>query len=1333
MDEVEASRQINLEMQVQCRNLGADANPVCGVFAIDAQTGELEFLAHTEVQRNAPHPKFHKLLDCHFYPGRNQKLQLNIYSAPWKDNIVDNSIKDEDRIGSVIIALDKAVPVNALDRHSFAPVSVELPLWHDTEPGLNDKLAAAGAHMKVAFKAAEHQPEQFFAGQGPQADQNIHQALAMMLAGGEFLKYPFGSSGAPQKRFVWYDKNDGPMGTVYWGESAKKKKDKKKSIPLHTVTGLFEQNQTDAFRKHHKSLGKERSTRCFSIVGKDRTLDLEAKSKEVVDAFMTGIHRILSGSGFGVKEVTTQDKDELLAAPVVKNTFMIRAKLRNLPAMPWSHDDSNDTLIAMSEKPLGKATFAALMQTEWQKGNSNPNFDTELVLPFTMPPANHPIKFNVFDHQINDKHLMGTSVVRLDFFYRYVGQEMMVKLRNAHDPKIDALLLEANAYMLLTAEAENPIPGFGVALATRGNFNSVIDEFKQRGEGGGDLRPSKLRPFFTRSTLAFLQAGAAVTCWTAVPDKWTGQCMVFFRSVEPCGQIVLCNEKSGDVDGMDRNGNPKDPLATIPMESITECRMGISEGQFLADKRKQAKSDCCFTLFFTLPPPADSKDASAAPAIGSMDLEAKDVGTAKAWATGIQEYISSVLEGREGDNDDDLFSFIKGGAKRGGGGIAGGAFGGKKLADGVEDDAAMAESLDEAFKPAEQGKLQASLMEDSDEEDDPNANAGRAPKAGAAGSSAAASARRYDDEDVDDVDLFGSDAPRQRKKKGKGGNDGGIPDAPGIPGAPPMAPPLMAPDIVMGAGAPPPPPGPPGAPGMGMPKYNGPKMKHIHWEVLAPSDGAEGTLWSLIQDDLDKEASKMLEELFKAAEIKAKVKDDKEDEKKGVRLLEGKRANNIEIVLKSFRMPNEALRDAILTVDQTILTQERITALLSMVPNPEEKALLKAYLKSGKPVDKLGVAEQFALYMLEIPRVDTRLRLLLFQSKYDALVEDMMSQYVRLIAAGEKVKDSKQLMKVMETILSVGNKLNAGTRTGGATAFRLSVLDKLNDTKSTDNKQTLLDFIVLYVDKHKKSPDERFADPDPKDIDNGCNLPSYLDNLVLVKDAAQIDWQALNAERETLMHGLKELSKEVEVMKGEEVAAEDRFPAAMQTFLDHALHKAKKMKKRYMEAQELIEDLFEYFGESENSFEPTEFFKLFDRFVNAYKAAELKGWAAKLKRKRDKARLAAAAQKKAAGGSAAGGSGAPADGADQGGGIGGLAAMMAARLASIEGGDPKKSGANPKSPDDEWDDDAKDKKAAAPPAAAAAAKSEPPAPEAPKVPEAAPAPAPEEVAAGAGP
>lgn len=312
----------------------------------------------------APNPTFTRFLSCNYYPGRNQKLQLNIYSAPFNDLELDNSIHEEDRVGSVIIAMDKVVPVNSLSKR-FAPLNVELPLWHDIDSATNDRLQALGSTVRISFKYSDNQSGDV-ADVGPNADQNTHQSLAIMLAGSEFLKYPFGSSSAPQKRFVWYDKTEGPMGTIYWSDPGKKKKKKDRCIPVHTVTGLFEQNQTDAFRKYRK-LPKDRMSRCFSIVGRHRTLDLEAKSKEIVDAFMTGVHRILSGSGFGVQEVSSQDADELLSAPVVKNNFIIRAKMRNLPAMPWAQDDSNDTIISMEERPPNAQKFKPLEMTDWQK------------------------------------------------------------------------------------------------------------------------------------------------------------------------------------------------------------------------------------------------------------------------------------------------------------------------------------------------------------------------------------------------------------------------------------------------------------------------------------------------------------------------------------------------------------------------------------------------------------------------------------------------------------------------------------------------------------------------------------------------------------------------------------------------------------------------------------------------------------------------------------------------------------------------------------------------------------------------------------------------------
>jgi hypothetical protein len=85
---------------------------------------------------------------------------------------------------------------------------------------------------------------------GPKSEMTYMESIDMMTKGAVFLKYRFSSNGKPQQRFVFYDKADGAMGSLYWCDPGKRKKDKDKCIPLHTVTGLFEENQT----KSHSAL-----------------------------------------------------------------------------------------------------------------------------------------------------------------------------------------------------------------------------------------------------------------------------------------------------------------------------------------------------------------------------------------------------------------------------------------------------------------------------------------------------------------------------------------------------------------------------------------------------------------------------------------------------------------------------------------------------------------------------------------------------------------------------------------------------------------------------------------------------------------------------------------------------------------------------------------------------------------------------------------------------------------------------------------------------------------------------------------------------------------------
>ncbi len=68
-----------------------------------------------------------------------------------------------------------------------------------------------------------------------------------------------------------------------------------------------------------------------------------------------------------------------------------------------------------------------------------------------------------------------------------------------------------------------------------------------------------------------------------------------------------------------------------------------------------------------------------------------------------------------------------------------------------------------------------------------------------------------------------------------------------------------------------------------------------------------------------------------------------------------------------------------------------------------------------------------------------------------------------MIEASEEVQTSKKFKGVMEIVLALGNYINGGTYRGGAYGFKLDILTKLQDTKSSDNKTTLLHYLATLI------------------------------------------------------------------------------------------------------------------------------------------------------------------------------------------------------------------------------------------------------------------------------
>lgn len=78
---------------------------------------------------------------------------------------------------------------------------------------------------------------------------------------------------------------------------------------------------------------------------------------------------------------------------------------------------------------------------------------------------------------------------------------------------------------------------------------------------------------------------------------------------------------------------------------------------------------------------------------------------------------------------------------------------------------------------------------------------------------------------------------------------------------------------------------------------------------------------------------------------------------------------------------------------------------------------------------------------------------------------DISSSLVMLRAVSAQILSSEGLREIMVSVLAIGNAMNRGSWKGSATGFRLGSLIKLVQTKSTDGKSTLLDYLILVLNE----------------------------------------------------------------------------------------------------------------------------------------------------------------------------------------------------------------------------------------------------------------------------
>ncbi|XP_049321704.1 protein diaphanous homolog 3 isoform X2 [Astyanax mexicanus] len=412
------------------------------------------------------------------------------------------------------------------------------------------------------------------------------------------------------------------------------------------------------------------------------------------------------------------------------------------------------------------------------------------------------------------------------------------------------------------------------------------------------------------------------------------------------------------------------------------------------------------------------------------------------------------------------------------------------------------------------------------------------------------------------------------------------PPGPGCPAPPPPPPPPPPPGCAAMPGVPPPPPPfgvpPPPPPGMGglmsspthhvLPFGLRPKkefkpettMKRLNWSKIRPQEMSENCFWVKASeeryedDDLLGRLALTFSSLRNARREEEELEEKKSVKKriKELKVLDPKIAQNLSIFLGSFRMPYEEIRRMILEVDEEQLTEPMIQNLVKHLPEQEQ---LNALAKYKNEYARLSEPEQFGIVISDVKRLRPRLNSILFKLQFEEQVSHLRPDILAVNTACDEVRKSKPFSKLLELVLLMGNYMNTGSRNAQSFGFDLSSLCKLKDTKSADQKTTLLHFLAEMCEE--KYPD----------------VLRFVDDLQHVDRASRVSAENLEKSLRQMEKQLLQLEKDLETFSSS-TDQQDMFHSKMASFSMQAREQYQKLVIMHSNMGTLYQNMVEYFA-----------------------------------------------------------------------------------------------------------------------------------------------------------
>ncbi|XP_064872943.1 protein diaphanous homolog 3-like [Oncorhynchus nerka] len=255
-------------------------------------------------------------------------------------------------------------------------------------------------------------------------------------------------------------------------------------------------------------------------------------------------------------------------------------------------------------------------------------------------------------------------------------------------------------------------------------------------------------------------------------------------------------------------------------------------------------------------------------------------------------------------------------------------------------------------------------------------------------------------------------------------------------------------------------------------------------------------------------------------------------------------------------MPYQEIRRAVLEVDEEQLTEPMIQNLVKHLPEQEQ---LNALMKFQNDYNSLSEPEQFGVVMSSVKRLRPRLNSILFKLQFDEQVNNLRPDIMAVNAACEEVRKSKGFSRLLELVLLLGNYMNAGSRNAQSYGFDLGSLCKLKDTKSADQKSTLLHFLAAVCE-------EEFPE-----------VTKFSDDLQHVDRASRVSAESLEKNLVQMERQLVQLERDLDTFSSPD-DSEDLFTAKMSSFSTSAREQYQKLMIMHSNMGTLYQNMLDYFA-----------------------------------------------------------------------------------------------------------------------------------------------------------